>query len=93
MSYRLLLAAILQTFIKSGYLKGVSIFLKLFRIYSDFKFVKILDEVYKNNQTATILKIIRISKSCHGRFTLNYPKFVSRHSFHRKCDTILHLPF
>ena len=48
---------------------------------------------YKNNQVAAILKLIKISKNCHSRFTVNYPKFFSSHSVHRKCNTILHPSF
>ena len=33
--------------------------------------------ICKNNQNAAILKIIKISENFHGRFTANYPKFLS----------------
>ena len=31
----------------------------------------------KNNENAAILKILKISKNCHGRITANYSKFLS----------------
>ena len=40
-------------------------------IFSNF-----LMDFYKNNQNAVILKIIKILKNCHGRFTANYLKFL-----------------
>ena len=38
----------------------------------------------KNYQNAAILKIIKILKNCHGRFTANYLKFLWSHSIHWK---------
>ena len=40
-------------------------------IFSNF-----LMDFYKNNQNAVILRIIKILKNCHGRFTANYLKFL-----------------
>ena len=39
-------------------------------------FSKFLVDIYKNNQNDAILKRIKISKNCHGRFTANYLKFL-----------------
>ena len=47
-------------------------------------FSKFLMDFYKNNQNAAILKIIKILKNCHGRFTANYLKFLWSHSIHGK---------
>ena len=33
---------------------------------------------------AAILKLIKISKNCHGRFTANYKEFLLSHSVHSK---------
>ena len=38
----------------------------------------------RNNQNATILKIIKISRNCHGRFTADYSNFLAGHSIHRE---------
>ena len=40
--------------------------------------------ISRNNQNATILKIIKISRNCHRRFTANYSKFLANHSIHRE---------
>ena len=37
-------------------------------------FSKFFDGFYKNNKNAAILKIIKISMNCHGKFTANYLK-------------------
>ena len=36
----------------------------------------------RNNQNAATLKIIKISRNCHGRLTANYSKFLASHSIH-----------
>ena len=49
-----------------------------------------LSNLYRNNQNAAILKLIKISENCHGRFTANYPKvFFSRTLMEVKCNRIL----
>ena len=40
--------------------------------------------VHKNIENAAILTPIKTSKSFHGRFTANFPKFPASHSFHSK---------
>ena len=35
-----------------------------------------------NDQNGATLQIIKILKSCHGKFTANFPKFLSFHSVH-----------
>ena len=42
----------------------------------------------KISQNAAILKIINISKNCHGRFTANYPKFLSFKHMNSKKNVI-----
>ena len=55
--------------------KILSLFLKLFKIKNDSNFCKICDEFFdKNNQNATILKIIKILKNFYCRFTSESPK-------------------
>ena len=39
-------------------------------------FSKFLMDFCKNDKNAAILKIIKISKNCHGRFTADYLKFL-----------------
>ena len=39
---------------------------------------------FKKNINAAILKISKISKDFHGRFTAKYPKFLSSYSIQRK---------
>ena len=56
-------------------------------------FSKFLMDFYKNNQNAATLKIIKILKNCHGRFTANYLKFFEVIQFMEKFDTISHPPF
>ena len=38
----------------------------------------------RNNPNTAILKIMKISRNCHGRFTANYSKFPSSHWIHRE---------
>ena len=38
----------------------------------------------RNNQDTAILKIIKISRKCHGRFTANYSKFLASYSIQRE---------
>ena len=45
---------------------------------------KFLMNFCEDYQNSAILKIIQISKSCHDRFTANYPKFLSRTLIQRK---------
>ena len=53
-----------------------------------------LMKVYKNNENAKILEIIKISKNSHGTVIGNYPKSSFRIiQFIKKCDTVLHPPF
>ena len=60
------------------FLQIVSSFLNLFQTDDVLIFFKIFDEIYKKNENAAILKIIKLSTiNCQGRFTVNYPKFLS----------------
>ena len=52
-----------------------------------------MNKFLQNNKNATILKIIKIFKICHSRLVANDQKFLSSHSVHKKCDTILHPPY
>ena len=49
-----------------------------------FIFSKFSMNLYRNNPNGAILKLIKISEECHGRFTANYPKPLSSHSVYRK---------
>ena len=39
---------------------------------------------HENDENAGILRLIKISKNCHGRFTANYQQFLASRSILRK---------
>ena len=84
-SCRFLLATILYAFINYGFLED---FINFPSSDSTFAIIlissKFLMNFCKNNQNAAILETIKISKNCHGRFTANYPKFLSSTLIQRK---------
>ena len=53
------------------FLKIVSLFLDLFKIYDDFNYFKAMNFT-QIVEIIVILKIINTFKNCHGKFTANY---------------------